>query len=154
MVHIVNSSQQITHAVLAPQGFHSRVVNLATFVAAGFGQLGFEVTSPLGDTIRLLQVRLFIMPGVVDGFADVIFHLSTGTGKIADFTTLANIWDKVITNTGTNEPAIRYKGVQRDFVWDMNRLYLGNGRRFGFGIQNISTTIGITAWASFQISEG
>ena len=154
MVHIVNSSQQITHAVLAPQSIHSRVIHVTTFVAAGFGNTGVVATPVVADGVRLLSLRLLILPGDLTSSVSIIIFLSTGTGKIITQALVATGWDKIMQSVGGQAPAIRYDGGQQDILWEMNVLYSGSGRRFGLALQNLSSTVGMTVWASFQISEG
>ncbi len=154
MAKVINTSQQLTHAALAPQSIHSRVIHVTTFVTGGFGNTGVVATPVVADGVRLLSLRLLILPGNLTSSVAIIIFLSTGTGKIITQALVATGWDKIMQSVGGSAPAIRYDGGQQEIIWHMNVLYSGSGRRFGLALQNLSASVGATVWASFQISEG
>lgn len=154
MAKVVNTNQQLTHAALSPMSVHSRVLTLSTFVAAGFGNTGFIATPVVADGVRLLSIRLLVMPGTVGALTSIIIYLSTGTGKNVSQPLIATQWEKIMQSSGGSEPAFRFSGAKQELTWNMNKLYSGSGRRFGLALLNLSAGVGADVLVSFQISEG
>ncbi len=154
MVHIVNSSQQITHAALAPASIHSRWINLQLLVAAGVLNKDTAFTPTLGNTFRLLEMQLTVFPSVIDAIAPLFIHLRTGSSRTPTQEDVAVNWDDIIQHAGVSTPRFLFAGQQITLKWPMNRLYTGEGRRLGCVIENISSTVGARVWVGFRISEG
>ncbi len=154
MVHIVNSSQQITHAVLSPQSIHSRSVGFEVIVPAGLGETGIGFTPPLADSLRLLGVDLWMFdfdPGVLIGGFISIRH---GNTEPTIDTEISVNWDMVMQFSGI-KPMMRWVDSQSShFHWNMNQLWTGPGQRFACEINNFSATDSWSAWVFFEISEG
>ena len=154
MAKIVNTSQQITHAVLAPASVHSRWINLQMIVAAGSGNSDFAFTPTLADVFRLLEVRLTVFPQTALAISGLFIHINSGSGKNPTEENVAVAWDKVIQHAGVSTPRFVWRGMQDTISWEMNRLYAGEGRRLGCVIENFSSLVGADVWCGFRISEG
>ena len=153
MVHIVNSSQQITHAVLAPAGIHSRVVMMAFDVAGGLGSSQFNVTAVVGQQLRLFQVQLWLISKTSGTPVDTTFKISTATTPPASEVDVSRNWESVIDMDFVGKPFMVGFGELLHFKWDMNRIYMGGPRRFGLVVSNLSVPQ-IRALIAFTISEG
>ena len=152
MVHIVNSSQQITHAVLAPASTHSRVVSCGVFLGPGPAD-GFAFTFPLGQVVRLLEINVWLgtkplEPLQVSDFG--LFRLRTVPKSFANIVKEENI---MVPNAVPPRLFWTNVGSIGHFRWLMNVLYEGSGQRFGVSlIGNPATNFFVQV--SFKISEG
>ncbi len=154
MVHIANTSQQITHQVLFPTGIHSRWINLQLMVAAGVGNSDIEFTSPLPDTFRLLEMKLTVFPQTAGALVGLFIHLNTGTTKTPTEEDVAVRWDKIIDHGLEPTPRFIFRGTQITLRWEMNKLYTGQSRRLGCVVENFGSLVGADVWVGFRISEG
>lgn len=153
MAKLANRLQPLGHGIINPQSGYSRVV---TCIAApkGLAAIDYGYTIAVGQSVRLLSVRLFFYPTEPNVANQVGFRVLTGSTVI---TTPAGIlqWENVlpITWRGTGlDQWYRYHGMDT-YEWTMNRLYTGEGRRFGIWAQcNWAGTEEVHA--SFEISEG
>lgn len=153
MAKLVTKQQRLVLGVMNPQSGYSRVV---TCMAApkSLGDIDYGYTIACGQQVRLLTVRLFFYPTAVDVTKQVGFKVLTGT-TVPSSEAAIQQWESVlpITWRGTGRDQwIRYHG-RDEYVWTMNRLYTGEGRRFGIwaqcnwdGLENVQ--------ASFEIMEG
>ena len=153
MAKLVTKVQKISHGVMHPQTGYSRVV---TAVAApqGLAAIDYGYTIAVGQNVRLLSVRLFFHPTVVDITKQAGFFILTGT-TVPPNEAAIRLWENVLP-INWNGPVVdrwyRYHGMDQ-YEWNMNRLYTGEGRRFGIwaqcnwdGVEEVH--------ASFEISEG
>ena len=153
MAHIVNSSQQITHAVLAPQSIHSRVTGFWTGALPVIGDTGQESTFPLAANLRLLSVDLKFKADIIGTQCSAFWFLTTGTKKPNSADEVLNSWEPIIPSSSGIKPFFRWDGDEAHFYWKMNRFYTGAGRRFGLWFNNI-TAVRWWVQATFEISEG
>ncbi len=152
MVHIVNSSQQITHAALAPAGIHSRIVSCGAFLTmVGAGNWG--VTDPVAQDLTLLGITVWFSAREEAELQSIIFDIVTSEVEPKTLVQVQSFEKLVPINTRAGFPFHESFGRQREFHWDMNRRFVGSGRRFAVWGQTSATAGGILE-ASFQISEG
>lgn len=150
---MVNKVQLITAGVMNPKSGYSRVI---TCVAApqGLAAIDYGYTIAVGQKVRLLTVRLFFYPTEVDITKQVGFKVLTGTAVPKKEAEIQQ-WESVlpITWRGTGlDQWYRYHGMDQ-YEWTMNRLYTGEGRRFGIWAQ--CNWLGVEeVHASFEIMEG
>ncbi len=153
MAKLVSKVQLIQHGVMNPQSGYSRVV---TCMAApqGLAAIDYGYTIAVGQNVRLLSVRLFFYPTVVDTTKTVGFKVLTGTTVPPSAAAILQ-WESVlpITWQGTGlDQWYRYHGMDT-YEWTMKRLYTGEGRRFGIWAQCNWTGVE-EVYASFEIMEG
>ena len=153
MAKLVTKVQLIQHGVMNPQSGYSRVV---TAVAAPMGSaaIDYGYTIAVGQNVRLLSVRLFFHPTVVDITKQTGFFVLTGT-TVPPNQAAIRLWDNVLP-INWNGPVVdrwyRYHGMDK-YEWVMNRLYKGEGRRFGIWAQ-VNWDGPEEVHASFEIMEG
>lgn len=153
MAKLRNKVQLITAGVVNPKSGYSRVV---TCIAApqGLAAIDYGYTIAVGQSVRLISVRLFFYPTETDVTKQVGFKVLTGTNVPTTQEAILQ-WESVlpITWQGTGlDQWYRYHGMDQ-YEWTMNRLYKGWGRRFGIwaqcnweGLEEVH--------ASFEIMEG
>ncbi|MBA7469581.1 hypothetical protein ES707_04863 [subsurface metagenome] len=153
MAKLVTKQQRLVLGVMNPQSGYSRVI---TCLAApqGLAAIDYGYTIAVGQKVRLISVRLFFYPTVPDTAKQVGFKVLTGTTVPATQEAIRQ-WESVlpITWRGTGlDQWYRYHG-RDEYEWTMNRLYIGEGRRFGIwaqcnwdGVEEVH--------ASFEIMEG
>lgn len=154
MPHLANKSQQITHQALFPTGVHSRVVNLFLQFSAGTGNSDFTLSPVLGNNITLLQVNLLMMPSVLTDIGGAFIHIKTGVGDNVSENDFINNWDEIIPSIGAGKPAFVFIGTQQLMTFNMRKLYMGDNRRFGVVVENLSDTVQMRFWVTFQFTEG
>jgi len=150
---IQNTSQQVVSRAMNPEPAYSRIVSCVEFVPTGPGAV-YSFTPVLGQIVRLLEVRIWFAPHAVNMANQTLFRILTGTSQ-PNTAAEIRLWESVLPLVSpgfTDEPWTAYDG-RDSMCWSMNRLYTGQGRRFGFwaergpvGTDEIS--------ASFEISEG
>ena len=151
---LLNEGQPLRRAVLAPGGAYSRVFGLACKANAGIGNDDFAYSPPVGNRFWLRWMSLWFGGGNASTCAGTIY-ISSGLGVPANGEVVALRWEMVIPFwSGTTKPAIMLQGREGYLWWPMNRLYRGEGLRFGLAIENGSATRPwwVNAW--FEISEG
>ena len=154
MVHIANSSQQITHAALAPSSVHSRVTGFQMFVPAGVGSRSLGVTSQLGQNLRLLRIDLWISNVTVDTLigGSIIIRKGNTKPKLAE--NIIDTWEPIMQHDKSPN-VINWFGTRNDHLyWTMNKLYTGEGIRFACMLINSSVLQSWWSYMTFQISEG
>lgn len=153
MAKLVTRVQLIRHGVMNPQSGYSRVI---TCLAApkGLAAIDYGFTLAVAQSVRLLSVRLLFYPTEADIAKQVGFKVLTGTTAVNTEAAILQ-WDNVlpITWKGTGlDMWYRYHGMDK-YEWEMNRLYTGEGRRFGIWAQ--CNWAGLEEiYASFEIMEG
>lgn len=151
---VVNRNQQVITEGMAPGAYYSRVVNLYLYMAAGVGADDWEITASLGNNIWLREVTLTCFPDTILGKGQAFIYINAGSGKGASLSDVLNVWAPVVQNFGSAKPGFQFVGMQQRFTWQMNKRYMGEARRFGCVVQNLSGTEAMRFWVSFQISEG
>lgn len=137
-----------------PKPAYSRVINLTLQVPAGLGNDDFAVSPGVGNRIWLLSVTLNLMSQTRANVFGGFIYISTGTDKRVDAEKIAVDWDPVIRQYGGPKPAFYYTGFGDSYSWDMMRLYVGSGRKFGAMASNLFASESWRAWISLEISEG
>ncbi|MBA7562199.1 hypothetical protein ES708_03848 [subsurface metagenome] len=153
MAKLVNKPQSIRVGVKHPNPGYSRVVSCLA-APKGLAAVDYGFTSVVGQVVRLLSVRLFFLPQAADETRQVYFKVVTGTtapraaGQISKWeSVLPVVWK------GIGVDRWRHFHGRDSYVWTMNRLYEGAGRRFGIWAQ--CNWAGLDEiYASFEISEG
>ena len=120
----------------------------------GLAAIDYGYTMVVGQNVRLLTIRLWFFPTVVDVTKQTGFKVLTGTTVPP---TAAAIWEwenvLPITKNGIGPDRwYRYNGLDT-YEWTMNRLYKGEGRRFGIWCQ-VNWDGPEQVNASFEIMEG
>lgn len=153
-MQVVNRNQQVVTTGISPRAVYSRVVNLYLYMAAGLGVDDFQITPPLGNNLWLMEMSLTCFPNSVVNKGQAFVYVMAGSGKEPTLNEVLNNWDQVIPNYGAAKPGFQYYGLQQRFVWPMNRRYMGQARRFGCVVNQLSATVAIRFWVSFTFSEG
>lgn len=153
MAKLLNRNQRIELGVQNPTSVYSRVVSCMC-TPQGLAVIDYGYTIAVGQIVRLLSVRLFFLPVVPDTTKSVGFRVVTGTTEPRSAAEIYR-WDAVLPLTwqgaGLDE-WVHFHG-RADYVWTMNQLYTGAGRRFGLWAQ--CNWLGLDKiYASFEISEG
>ena len=134
-------------------GRHSRVVSCMDAVVAGFP--GFGLTQRVGQRVWLLGVRLWHRHAGVtsEGYTSVQFF--TGTTLISTEAEML-LWDEVLPVSGAGDDLIFWRLYDEwpSMAWSMNRLFIGEGRRFGFHATRALGYLADEMYVSFEISEG
>lgn len=154
MAQIANQSQQLTLGAVSPRSFYSRIVSCA--VGVSFGNPACAYTVRVGQTVRLLGIKLFWQPRDADATKATVFRIMTGTTEPATVSEMLNAWDTILPKLGAgslDENWYHHYGVT-EMSWDMNQLFTGIGRRFGFILQTVMPGNPQYLQASFHISEG
>jgi len=151
---IVRRDQQAEIRRRYPKPAYSRWINLTLQVAKGLGEEDFAVTPPIGNRVWLLGVKMWVMVPGVGVCGSGFTYIRTGTDPRASASDVATKWDPVIRNYGGPKPGFYWSCEFAAFDWDMEMLYLGQGRRFGAVAENLSATQNFRIWVSFKISEG
>lgn len=153
-MQVVNRNQQVVTTGISPRAVYSRVVNLYLYMAAGLGVDDFQITPPLGNNLWLMEMSLTCFPHSVVNKGQAFIYVMAGSGKEPTINEVLNNWDQVIPNYGAAKPGFQFYGLQQRFVWPMNRRYMGQARRFGCVVNQLSATVAIRFWVSFTFSEG
>ena len=153
-MRVVNRSQQVITPGLAPKAYYSRVVNLYLYIAAGSGNDDFQVSGTLGNNLWLSELTLTCFPDTIGARGQAFIYIFAGSGKNPTLANVLNNWEPVIVNYGGAKPGFQFYGMQQRFVWHMKRNYVGEARRFGCVVQNLSNTEAMRFWVSFEVSEG
>lgn len=154
MVQVVNRNQQVVTSGINPKAVYSRVVNLYLYLAAGLGTDDFQITPPLGNNLWLSELSLTCFPHSVVNKGQAFIYIMAGGGKSPTLDEVLNIWEPVIPNYGAAKPGFQFYGLQQRFVWPMQKRYMGQARRFGCVVANLSATVAMRFWISFTVSEG
>jgi len=154
MVQVVNKSQQVVTSGLNPRSAYQRVVNLYLYVDAGLGNDDWQVTPSLGNNLWLVEVKLTCMPNSVVNKGQAFIYIQAGSGKQAPLVDVLNEWAPVIPNYGTAKPGFQFYGLQQQFTWQMCKRYLGESRKFGCVVENLSATVAMRFWVSLTFTEG
>lgn len=150
---LVNTAQLIRAGVMYPVSGYSRVVSCVASPKTLAG-IDYGFTIVVGQQVRLLSVRLWFLPATIDVTKQVGFRVVTGTTRP---TTQGEIfaWESVLPLTwrGTGADQWMHFHGRDSYEWTMNRLYTGEGRRFGIWAQ--CNWEGLDEiYASFQVTEG
>jgi len=154
MATVINQSQQVVAAGISPRAAYSRVVNLYLCMAAGLGNDDIQVTPPLGNNLWLYELKITCMPYSVVNLGQGFIYVTAGSGKNPSGEDVAVAWDPVIPNYGPARQAFQFYGLQQQFTWKMQRKFTGEARRFGCVIENLSATVAMRVWVSFNFTEG
>ena len=153
MAKLITRQQRLVRRVMAPQSGYSRVVT-AVAVPQGLAAIDYGYTIAVGQNVRLLSVRLFFYPTVVDITKQCGFFVLTGT-TVPPTQQAIRLWENVLP-INWRGPVVdrwyRYHGMDK-YEWSMNRLYVGEGRRFGLWVQ-CNWDGADEVHASFEIMEG
>ena len=153
-VQVVNESQLVRRALLSPEPPYSRVVS----VALGLNDDGvwrFAYTGAVGQDVRLLGVKVWVIPRAVNAAQNTQIRVRAGSGvpgTLGSFVEWSNVLP-LTTVPGADVPFTIYDGIN-DMEWTMKKLYQGQARRFGI---NAMRGLGFgddVVQASFHISEG
>ncbi|MBA7702980.1 hypothetical protein ES703_111760 [subsurface metagenome] len=153
MAELVNKPQAIRVGVKHPNPGYSRVVSCLAS-PKGLGAVDYGFTSVVGQSVRLLSVRLFFLPLAPDETRQVYFKIVTMTyAPLIAESLYRNESVLPLTWKGAGVDRWRHFAGRDTYVWTMNQLYEGAGRRFGIWAQ--CNWAGLDEiYASFQISEG
>jgi len=154
LMQVVNRSQQMVTSGLNPKAVYSRVVNLYLYIAAGLGVDDFQITPPLGNNLWLSELLLTCFPHSVVNKGQAFIYIMAGSGKEPTLNEVMNNWEPVIQTYGAAKDQFQFYGLQQQFVWKMNKRYMGQSRRFGCVVENLSATVAMRFWISFTFSEG
>jgi len=154
MAKVVTRDRRLVAGAMNPRSLHSRIV-ACTCAPKGVGADDFGYTVVVGEVVRLLGIKVFIMPYDFDAAEAVTFYLKTGLVKP---TTAAQVldWEDImqIQYHDTDKGAWRaFHGVS-EMSWEMNVLYKGGGRRFGCYARLSGLAAVNELHVSFRISEG
>lgn len=131
----------------------SRVVSCLA-APKGLAGIDYGFTTIVGQNVWLLSVQLWFFPAAVDVTKQVTFKVVTGTTAPVNQAQILQ-WDSVIPLVWKGAGAdvwTHYLG-QDHYEWSMEKLYIGEGRRFGIWAQ--CNWDGLDQiYASFQVSEG
>lgn len=153
MAKLVNKPQAIRVGVKHPNPGYSRVISCLA-APKGLAAIDYGFTSVVGQTVRLLGVRLWFLPAAADVTKQVYFKVVTGTSTPKGSFEVYH-WESVLPLTWKGSGLDRWTHFQgqNTYEWTMNRLYEGAGRRFGIWAQ--CNWLGLDEiYASFEISEG
>ena len=151
---VVPRSQQAEMRQRYPKPAYSRIISFRMKVP-GDGKDYMMCTQPLGQTIWLLKIQVWVLPKLIDASKGTSITIHTGTNKPMSVEDVKN-WERIvplIDETGAKRVWPLHDG--RDHIeWELMALYKGQPRRFaiigmrgaGFGEDFLYT--------SFTISEG
>lgn len=154
MAKVISTSQQLTHAALAPMSIHSRVINLDVEVPAGVGFEGWALSDVVAENMRILGMDLMIMSRSLVNIIGGFIYVQVGSGLLTVGNPSQNNYEHLINNKGM-KPGLFYLGFgNQNYHWSMNRRFAGQPWRINFFVENFSAVEDWHIWASLQISEG
>lgn len=154
MVYLANKVQPVRVGVLFPRGVYSRIVALELHAPGGVGNSDFCFTPPLGNSLWLLGIDVWVYCGTAGQFIGGFFYLSYGASVPNTEAEIATTWDQIIP---------LHCGLKKGFRWfeceafhrhfNMNRHFASDGLRFAVGVEN-GFPQAWEATVAFEISEG
>lgn len=148
---IVNSEQTLYTGVVNPRGLQSRVVTCSYSLPAGGGNT-YSFTPPVGQRLYLQAVDIdwSLMPG---GAAVALsFQIRTGTIAPLSYADIS-AWDIILPTYMHGKASPWLFDLQAHKIHlEMNKLFEGTKRRFGFSVVGSNTNPGYFL-VSFQIAE-
>lgn len=132
----------------------TRVAALEYQVGAGIGVDGFQYTEPLGNSLRVLQLDVWLCAVTYGVLTGVFFGVSVGVGVPGSAGVVLLEWTPLVKNVGTKPyPRITFQ-QQVHLHWDMNQLFKGEPWRVAFWLGNLSATDATYGWCTVVHSEG
>ena len=151
---ILTSLQPLRAGVTHPASLYSRVAAaLAVVKAPAVNAFGY--TAALGNKLWLKKVQVWFMPVWKGGGDWVDFWVRNGTGTPATYAAMTN-WEDVLPVNWLGAGPVGYRELAtgKVFEWEMNRLFEGEGIRFGVQLSVAPLVTYEEMYATFQIAEG
>ncbi len=151
---LLTKDQRLVVGVTKPRSSYSRTIGVWSQIK-GIDEVGWGYTPPLGQTIWLLDVRVYFSPDRTAEGDQINFGIHVGHTKPKDADEL-KAWDPVIPIYMPDGRLTYFVQTQKSesMSWPMQRLFTGNEIRFGTWVSG-SLTVGICEmWTFFEISEG
>lgn len=154
MAKLVSKNQRLVTGVMNPGSSYSRTVTCIAYIKGTPDARGF--TPPLGQVVRLLGVDIWTTPdySAVAGAA-FSFRILYGTGEPPTAAAILE-WENIIPvywPDGTPREWHQHQ-MNEHMHWSMDRLFKGQGQRFGVWLEVSGVIPILEFFASFQISEG
>lgn len=132
----------------------SRVVGALAVVKAPAVR-GFGYTSPLGNRLRLRQVRVWFLPVWTGGGDWVDFWVRVGLGTPGAYVPMTD-WEDVLPINWLGAGPLGYREFQtgRIYEWNMDRLFVGEAIRFGIQLTTAGLITYEEMYATFEVMEG
>ena len=152
MAKILSTNQQVTTGVQFPRGVYSRIVSCADTDIGVPGE-GWAYTDPLADSTWLLAVDVWVMsqPPTTNHLFTFgvhwMYHVPKSMLEMQQQENLLPIRSRRGTFLWDAQ------GPDKHFRWEMNRLFSGQGLRFGVVLTGAGAPIA-RIQASFEVSEG
>lgn len=154
MAKIVGGDQYSTLGVVKPSSIYSRVICVWCQIK-GVGETGWGFTPPLGQSLRLISVKMYFSPEQTQDGAQINYGVHVGHTKPIAFTNI-QAWDPVVPiyrgEAMTNY--YRQTGESSDMSWQMNQNFAGKEIRFGTWINGSGFVAICEMYTFFEISEG
>lgn len=152
MAKLVTTTQDIETGVTSPKSIYSR--NISCMVeSVQPNWTDFSFTTGMGEKTWLLAVRLwgFFEIGVTDAANRIMLY--EFFGEVASCEELLEHNELLPIRSKNYASTWQLQAQSFALQWEMNRLFVGAGRRFGMYVWNRGDKE-LTVMASFQISEG
>ena len=152
MPYLTTKNQQIKTGVMYPRGVYSRIVSCSHYDPVPPAQ-SFAYTETLAQKLWLLGVDVWLStnpPFPTHSYTFSLWRLTTIPASLAAMYNNENILPVRAVNGTWYWHAY---GPDAHFHWSMNKLYEGQGQRFGCVMTGAGGIIA-QIHASFEISEG
>ncbi len=154
MSKAVNVSQQVRTAALRPDPAYSRQIALELHVPAGLGAEDFCFTPPLGNSLILYGIDLWMRCPDPPAFMGGFIYLMSGTGKPSTAGKMIMGWDHIVPLSCGVKPGIGlYYCSHTELHFTMKKRYMFDAIRFGAAAEN-GFNQDWDATLLFEISEG
>lgn len=153
MAKIYSRNQRIITGVTNPASTYSRIISCVGGASAAVPE-GYGFTAAVGQVCWLLGIKLWILADQPAIRLAGQFGMVTGETEPGSFEAIRE-WERLLplwTRTGEVNEWV-YHGGACEFCWELDMLFTGGARRFGFWFTLIGATE-VAFEASFRISEG